>query len=318
MSNLEYSAVIRTLGKAGDKYMRLLQSLKNQTIPPKEVIVYIAEGYELPKETLGTEKYVYVKKGMVAQRALKYDEVTTKYILFLDDDLYLPSNSVATMFDLMIENEADVVSPDIFPNSQRGKLAELMMTISGRMRARRGDEYWGYKVMRTAGYSYNSNPKRDVYWSQTNAGACFLCEKEKYLNVHFEDELWLDDVAYPIGEDQVMYYKMYKEGMRILTWYSHNIKHLDAGMNMIPEKQLRLIFSDIRFKLIFWHRFIYKPETKILPSCANILSVLYMILFSILISTLKLQFKVLRVKLSGILSACSFINSDTYKQLPLL
>ena len=59
-------------------------------LSPRQVtIVYIAENYPLPKETIGTERYVYVKKGMVAQRALPYDEVETEWMLFWDDDLLL-------------------------------------------------------------------------------------------------------------------------------------------------------------------------------------------------------------------------------------
>ena len=80
---MEYTAVIRTLGKAGEKYQTLLDSLNKQTVPPVQILVYIAEGYAIPKETIGKERYIYVKKGMVAQRALRYDEVDTEYILFL-------------------------------------------------------------------------------------------------------------------------------------------------------------------------------------------------------------------------------------------
>ena len=95
---MEYTAVIRTLGKAGEKYQTLLDSLVSQTIPPKEIIVYIAEGYQFPKETCGKEKYVCVPKGMVAQRALRYDEVHTDYLLMLDDDVYLPGDAVERLF----------------------------------------------------------------------------------------------------------------------------------------------------------------------------------------------------------------------------
>ena len=113
---MKYTAVIRTLGTAGDKYQQLLNSLASQTVKPEEIIVYIAEGYPLPKETIGIERYVYVKKGMVAQRALQYDEVKTEYILFLDDDLYLPSDFISNMYSAMVKNNADVISPDIYPN----------------------------------------------------------------------------------------------------------------------------------------------------------------------------------------------------------
>lgn len=82
-----YCAAIRTLGKAGDKYQTLLDSLKNQTIPPKKIIVYLAEGYDKPKETIGSEEVVYVKKGMVVQRALQYSEVDTEWMLLPDDSV---------------------------------------------------------------------------------------------------------------------------------------------------------------------------------------------------------------------------------------
>ena len=77
---MEYTAVIRTLGMAGKKYQKLLDSLNQQTIQPLKILVYIAEGYAIPEETIGNEEYIYVKKGMVAQRALPYDEVDTEYI----------------------------------------------------------------------------------------------------------------------------------------------------------------------------------------------------------------------------------------------
>ena len=153
MAEFEYTAVIRTLGTAGEKYQQLLDSLQAQTIAPQAIIVYIAEGYPLPKESIGTERYVYVKKGMVAQRALPYDEVQTEWMLFLDDDLYLPPNFVERLYGQIIENDADVISPDIFPNHERSFLGKMMMAISGRMLPHRDDGKWGYKVIRTGGYS---------------------------------------------------------------------------------------------------------------------------------------------------------------------
>ena len=95
--NCNYTVAIRTLGKAGGRYQTLLDSLARQTIPPAKILVYIAEGYAIPRETIGREQYIYVKKGMVAQRALRYDEVETEYILFLDDDVYLPDHAVESL-----------------------------------------------------------------------------------------------------------------------------------------------------------------------------------------------------------------------------
>ena len=59
-----YSIVIRTLGTGGGKYQRLLDSIKSQTIQPKHIFVFIAEGYELPAEQIGTEEFIYTRKGV--------------------------------------------------------------------------------------------------------------------------------------------------------------------------------------------------------------------------------------------------------------
>ena len=79
IKGFRYSVAIRTLGKAGEIYQKELDSLNNQTIRPEKIIVYLAEGYDKPKETIGWENVVYVKKGMVAQRALEYKEINSLY-----------------------------------------------------------------------------------------------------------------------------------------------------------------------------------------------------------------------------------------------
>lgn len=315
---MEYTAVIRTLGRAGEKYQMLLDSLNRQTLPPKEILVYIAEGYSLPKETIGKEKYIYVRKGMMAQRALPYDEVTTEYVLFLDDDLYIPEDSIETMFTLMLNNKADVISPDIYPNATRPLKSEIMMTISGRMKARRKRDGWGYKIMRNGGYSYAKFPEEDVLLSQTNAGACFLCRKCDFLKIHLEDERWIDAVPYALGDDQVIYYKMYLNGLKILTWYSHSLIHLDGGQNYTKEKEIALIYSDFRFKTIFWYRFIYLVDRRQVSRIVNIICFIYTILFSCLVSIIKLDWKILRTKIVAVKDARRCIESIEFRNLPLV
>lgn len=312
---MEYTAVIRTLGKAGEKYRILLDSLYSQTIPPKEVIVYIAKGYPVPKEASGAEKYVYVSKGMVAQRAVRYDEVNTEYILMLDDDLYLAEDAVEDMAGALCEADADVVSPDVYANHKRSRTGKMMMFLSGRMRPRRDDGKWGYKVMRDGGYSYNASPSKKIYLSQTNAGACCLCRKEDFLRLHFEDELWLDKVSYPLGEDQTMYYKMYLSGLKVITLYTDKVVHMDAGTS-IPgtEKEKMMIYSDFRFKMIFWHRFIFLPDRGF-SRIYDVMSIMYMLMFGFLVSAVKLRFDVLSVKFSSVRDACRFIRGSRYRSL---
>lgn len=319
MLDKSYSVVIRTLGTAGDKYQELLYSLDAQTIRPSKIIVYIADGYKIPKETIGWEQYIYVRKGMIAQRALKYDEVDTDYILFLDDDVYLPPKSVETFFEFLEKYEADIISPDVFPNASRSHLGKIFMAISGRMLARKDDGIWGYKVMRNSGYSYNDNPKPGVYWSQTNAGPCFFCKKVDFLKIHFEEEVWMDKLKYALGDDQVMYYKMYLLGLKQLTWFYSGIRHLDAGTTMKNvEKEKMLIYSDFYFKTIFWHRFIYLPDYSYVSRIWSFICLCYTLIFTLLISLIKLNIDILLLKFSAIKDAVHFIKSDKYKNLPLI
>lgn len=316
---MEYSVVIRTLGKAGEKYQRMLDSLKVQSILPKEIIIYIAEGYDIPKETIGIEKYVYVKKGMVAQRALAYNEVQTEYILFLDDDVYLPLDGVERLYNALQENEADVISPDVFPNAERPFLSSMLMAFSGRMVARRDDGKWGYKVMRNSGYSYNKSPQKSVYRSQTNAGPCFFCKKKVFLSINFQDELWMDNQAYPLGEDQVMYYKMHLCGLKVLTIYDSGIVHLDAGSTMVSmDKKRLIIYSDFWFKTVFWHRFIYMPEKFGIIRGYDFICLAYALFFTLFISLIKLEFDILKIKWNAIKNAIAFLKSETYRNLPLI
>lgn len=316
MITMQYTAVIRTLGTAGEKYQTLLNSLVAQTIQPSAILVYIAEGYPLPKETIGKERCIYVKKGMVAQRALLYHEVDTEYILFLDDDVYLASDSVEILCRQLKEKHADVISPDVFYNATRSLKSELMMTISGRMRARRCDKTWGYKVMRNGGYSYNKHPQ-DVMSSQTNAGPCFFCKKEEFLRIHFEEELWMDQQKYALGDDQVMFYKMYLKGLRVLTSYNSGIIHLDAGSTMQSEDKVRnLIYSDFRFKTIFWHRFIWQCEKSLLLKLWSIVCIIYTFGFALGISILKGEWKIFQLKRDAIKDGIAFIHSESYKKLP--
>ena len=314
-----YSVAIRTLGRAGEKYQTLLSSLLAQTIKPEQICVYIAEGYPVPKETIGVERYIYVKKGMVSQRAVKYDEITSDYILFLDDDVYLPEDAVEKLFDALCSYKADVISPDVFNNANRPQSSKLMMAVSGRMIPRRDDNIWAYRVMKNAGYSYNVSPSQSVYYSQTNAGPCFLCSKENFLKISYQDERWLEECDYAQGDDQVMFYKMTCLGLKQLTIFDSGIVHLDAGTALqSKEKEKSLIYADFRFKTIFWHRYIYMLEKKWLWKLWSCLALCYTFVFAVLVSLFKFRIDIARVKITAIRDGVRYIHSDKYKTLPLI
>ena len=263
---MNYTVVIRTLGTAGEYYQRTLDSLLEQTIKPQAIIIYIAEGYPIPKETIGIEQYIYVKKGMVAQRALQYDEVKSDYILFLDDDVYLPPNGVETLYSELLEHQAQVISPCVFYNHKVSWKSKIVQSLKGKEVTRISDNRWAYKVLRTGGFSYNNHPTKPVYESTTNAGPCFFCKKEDFLKIKYEEELWLDETPYALPDDQVMFYKMHLCGLKILTSFDSGIVHLDAGSTMQAsnEKVLKVIYSEFRNKTIFWYKYLYSREKNLL------------------------------------------------------
>lgn len=251
----EYCAAIRTLGTAGEKYQTLLDSLVSQTHPPKRIIVYLAEGYEKPKESVGVEQIVYVKKGMVAQRALPYVDVDTEWMLLLDDDVSIESWGVEKMFGDMLTAGADVCAFDAFPHHKLPLKQKIVMAVLLSSVPRLFGKSKGYTVNFLGTDSYNPNPKIDYAWSNTNSCNGFFVRKNDFLNLHFEEELWLDRTPYALPDDKVLFYKMHLKGLKILTHFNSGFTHLDAGSasnsSNQEEKIRKLNYSYTHNYLIF-------------------------------------------------------------------
>lgn len=251
----DYSVAIRTLGRAGTKYQTLLNSLASQTHKPKEIVIYLAEGYPKPTETIGIEKIVYVKKGMVAQRALDYKEIDTEWILFLDDDVSIEPWGVEKMLSDTIKAGADVCAFDAFPHHQLSIKAKIGMALLLSSFPRVFNKSKGYTVTMLGADCYNPKPKHDTAWSTSNAGPGFICRKSDFLNLNFKEELWLDNTPIAFPDDKVMFFKMHLKGLKILTHYNCGFKHLDAGTSSdtkeVSEKLRNSIFSEAHNMYIF-------------------------------------------------------------------
>lgn len=215
-TEFEYTAVIRTLGKAGEKYKALLDSLCAQTIPPQAILVYIAKGYPVPKETCGKELYIRCEKGMVHQRSLPFTEVETEWMLFCDDDIHLEKDSVERLWKGLNEycciEKQDVnsacISPDVFPNSNAPFFYKVRSAINFTFPHYK--KKWAFIIRQSGHYSYNNISERkrlSVLKSESAAGPCCLINKHIYSAIHFEDERFLDGFKYAMGDDQLFYYK---------------------------------------------------------------------------------------------------------------
>lgn len=256
----EYSVAIRTLGTAGEKYQTLLDSLKNQTIPPKHIFVYIAEGYALPKETIGIEEYIRTPKGMIAQRSLPFNEIYTDYVLFCDDDLYLPPNYVEKMFEGLETLGGDCIAVNVYNEHQMGWMKQCAIFLHSFITYRK-DDGWSVKIKRNASYSYSIHPKSDYLRTESAPGASYLCKMSAYRSIHFEDERWLDKMGYAAGDDQLFFYKMHLMGFRVLQYLNSGVIHLDAQSGHRKSNKNKM-FLQKKNMFIMWYRIIFNIRSK--------------------------------------------------------
>lgn len=314
-----YCVAIRTLGTAGEKYLSTLKSAQSQTIPPKKILVYIAEGYDLPKETIGIEQYIYVKKGMVAQRALPYNEVDTEYILLLDDDLSFPPDMVEKLYKGLCEYNADCISPNTFPNHKMS-FTKKMTSAWGAFTLPMYSKKWAFRIHRNASYSYNNHPIKDIYFSQSAAFPCLLCKLSALKAIHYEDELWLDNEKYALGDDMLFFNKLYKNGFKLLVHYNTGIQHLSAKSGHNKNKTEKDISAG-KIDYILWHRACYNLKTnsiwdKILCLWSFTLKIITKFSYKLIIKTLKGNSDEAFSYIKGLKQGQRFTRSAKYKKIP--
>ena len=245
-----YSVAIRTLGKAGEKYLATLQSCAAQTHRPDKIVVYLAEGFEKPKETIGIEQVVYTKKGMIAQRAVAYDEIDSEFILCLDDDVELSPDSVERLFAGLQEYDGDCITHGVSAHHKKSLFTKLVQALGGVY------PHWhknsGVRIKSNSYFSYNHCPAKDVLPTQSLHGTVALVRKSALLAIHYEDEEWMDAYGYALGDDQILGNKLYKNGYKVLVHYNSGIKHLDAGTShKRPSWQREEYLGELRTLLMY-------------------------------------------------------------------
>ena len=253
-----YSIVIRTLGTAGEKFRKELESICAQTVQPERVMVYIAEGYHKPDFTVGKEEYVRVPKGMISQRALRYDEITSDCLLMLDDDVLPAPDSAEKMLRAMVEHNADCVGADVFQNHRMPLKTKIYAALTNLVFPH-WNQNWAFKVRRNGSFSYNARPNSDFCWSQSCGGPAMLWRKEALLKIHLEDELWLDKLGFAYGDDQLETYKLHANSGRLGVLYDAGITNLDAKSSSSAfRKSAEYIYIRTKALLMTWWRMCYK------------------------------------------------------------
>lgn len=316
--NFEYCVVIRTLGMAGEKFRRELESLHNQTVKPKRILVYLAEGYSRPDFIVGMETYITVPKGLIAQRALPYTEVDTPYMLMLDDDVFFPEGGVERLYNGLVQEHGDCIAVDAF-HPHHSTWTQVLYNYLTNMVYSRPDDGWAFKVCGNGSFSYNRHPHVEVCPTESAAGTCLLWKTEVFRSIHFEDEMWLDRSGYAFGEDFLMTHKVVRNGYRLLIDYNSGIQHLDAK-SARSDRHLAVERLCKRSKCQFlqWFRVCYDASDLSLAQRkqnerAWHRRVVQAYIVHLLYALFTLNPQVLRMFLKGLKDGQAFVQSDIYK-----
>lgn len=316
-SLMRYSIAIRTLATNVEALELELESIVRQTKLPDKVVIYIAEGYEKPCFRVGEEEYVWVKKGMVAQRALEYGEIDSEVVLMLDDDVELAPDSAERMLRAMEEHGADCVAADTFKNQEMTFRQKLMAFISNGVYVR-GDDGWAFKQNRDGGFSFNGHPRNSFCLTETFAGPCWMVKKSVLKSVHLEDELWLDNLGFSYGDDAVESYKLFVNGFKCGVLYDSGVKNLDAKTSSgVYHKTERKFYTRSYGMFATWWRMIYTSRDKQWLSALLFgLKAWWQLNLHILLGIVKLNVKIPFNYMKGLKDAWVFVHSDEFKAIP--
>lgn len=320
-SHPSYSIAIRTLGTSGDEFRKELKSICAQTVQPERVVIYIAKGYERPKFTLGKEEYVWVPKGMMSQRVLPYDEITSDCILMLDDDVMLAPDSAEKMLRAMVEYNADCVGADAFQNHRMPLKTKIYAALTNLVFPHRSRK-WAFRIRRNGSFSYNARPKSDFYWSQSCGGPAMLWRKDVLLEIPLEDELWLDKLGFAYGDDQLETYKLHANSGRLGVLYDAGITNLDAQSSSgYFRKSPDHIYIRTKASLMTWWRMCYKNGkdtscSRALASVAFGFKSAWLFLVMCVAALIKWEFHYLTSYCKGLREGLKEVHSLEFQALP--
>ena len=323
----EYSIAIRTLGRAGEKYKKLLDSIAASRRKPKKIVVVLPEGFDLPLERLGWEEFVFCPKSMIGQRieALKY--INTEYTLFLDDDIAYDKDFVDRLLAPLEKGLFDCSTGPLFsffPQSLAGKIAGTL-TASVSISLFNRNKY--VKILPSGGWSYHTfdTSEERYYPTESFAWTCFMIRTDVMRKLRMEEEsVWLERFGYACGDDRVMAYKLIKMGYNACVVSNALYDHNDARTSTSAQEMenTKPIFCMYYMHIVFWHRFIQQMETNPCIRVLNRMWLLYwestMLVYHILKCINPKNNLRFRAFCEGKQEGKRFIKSDDYRNLAVI
>lgn len=321
----EYSIAIRTIGKAGEKYRKLLRSIDECTHRPEKVIIVLPEGYAPPEDRLGYEEFVYCPKSMIGQRLEALKHIDSEYTLFLDDDISFDPDFADKLLEPLEEGEFDCSTGPLFsffPVSTAGKIAGTL-TGSVSVSVFHRDMY--VKILRTGGWAYhtfNTNEKR-YYPTESFAWTCFMIRTQCFRDINMEDEIpWLEKFGYAMGDDRVMAYKLIKRDCKACIVSNAPYAHNDAKTSTSSQEMVKTkpSFCMGFFHVLFWKRFILDLESNWLHRTADWICFTYWLVAMFgyyCLKCIKKQNRATsRAFFKGVREGLAFMHTEEFMMLP--
>lgn len=321
----KYSIAIRTIGRAGEKYRKLLNSIDESNLRPEKVVVVLPEGYTPPEERLGYEEFVYCPKSMIGQRLEALNHINSEYTLFLDDDISFDPDFVEKLLKPLEEGKFDCSTGPLFsffPASIAGKIAGTL-TSSVSISFFNRDMY--VKILRSGGWSYHmfDTSEERYYPTESFAWTCFMIRTDVIRNIDMKDEIpWLEKHGYAMGDDRVMAYKLIKRGYTACivsnALYMHNdAKTSTSSREMVNTKPS---FCMGFFHVVFWKRYILDMEISWIMKVMDLVCFGYWLITMRLYHFIKSVNKRNRAKskafFEGVNQGLRYMDSSEYYALP--
>lgn len=259
---LTYSVAIRTLARNPDTLRRVLESVASQTLRPEKTVVYIGEDHTPPSFRVADEIYVTVPKGMMSQRVLGYDEISSDCILMLDDDIQLSPGTSLRLLTAMERDGYVLLGADMFRNHLQPVSTKLKAVIANLIfpHQRIGR---GFILHPEGSFSYPAHPSRGILPSDTCGGPLMLWHRKTFLGLHFTDELWLEELGYPYGEDALISYKAKANGLKVGVDFGAEVTNLDSQTaSSIYHADPRRHYIRSKAMTMAWWRMNFRPDGK--------------------------------------------------------
>ena len=149
-----------------------------------------------------------------------------------------------------------------------------------------------------------------------------MWKKDAFLLIHLEEELWLERLGFPYGEDALMFYKLHANSGHLGILYDAGIANLDAQSSSGTFRKGAEYFY-VRTKAMFmvWWRTCLKNGkdtvwSRLLAATAFSFKALWLIPVMTAAAIAKRNFRVLSSYFRGLRDGWKEVHSPEFQNLP--